>query len=434
MPAPRLGQLGHHGRAQEAVAAGDHARAGPTRSSTWRSSLPAGPPIVHAGRIDRVRPGRARLTLMAPLRVAVTLEQCWHRVPGGTASSALEAVRALQARPDLELIGVSARHRRPPPEPWVPTDPGAGARRCRARPSTSRGTGSAARRSSGPPAPSTWSMSPAWPCPRPSAPLVVTVHDLSFLDEPGHSTRRGLRFFHRAVELARRDAALVACPSQADHRRVRRRSASTPARLRLVPWGVDAAPGRRGRGRPGAGHLPPRTSPTCMWAGHDRAAQEPAHPARGLPPARPPGPRARAGRAQGLERGPRAPPRLGRRPGAPTRVRARGRQAGPATRGPRCSACPACGRASGCPVLEAMAQGAPVVTSQGTAAAEVAGDAAVLVDPLDATALAEAAGRGARRPGPGRAPCARRRGPGPPSSRGAEPPTCWTTPSARSGR
>ncbi len=42
---------------------------------------------------------------MAPLRVAVTLEQCWHRVPGGTASSALAAVRALQARDDLELTG-----------------------------------------------------------------------------------------------------------------------------------------------------------------------------------------------------------------------------------------------------------------------------------------------------------------------------------------
>ena len=35
----------------------------------------------------------------------------------------------------------------------------------------------------------------------------------------------------------------------------------------------------------------------------------------------------------------------------------------------------------GIPVLEAMAQGTPVVTSAGTATAEVAGTAAVLVDP-----------------------------------------------------
>jgi glycosyltransferase involved in cell wall biosynthesis len=37
----------------------------------------------------------------------------------------------------------------------------------------------------------------------------------------------------------------------------------------------------------------------------------------------------------------------------------------------------------GLPVLEAMAQGTPVVTSRGTSTEEVAGDAAVLVDPLD---------------------------------------------------
>jgi len=44
----------------------------------------------------------------------------------------------------------------------------------------------------------------------------------------------------------------------------------------------------------------------------------------------------------------------------------------------------------GLPVLEAMAQSVPVVTSCGTATAEVAGDAALLVDPHDAPALAGA--------------------------------------------
>jgi hypothetical protein len=37
----------------------------------------------------------------------------------------------------------------------------------------------------------------------------------------------------------------------------------------------------------------------------------------------------------------------------------------------------------GLPVLEAMAQGTPVVTSRGTATEETAGNAAVLVDPMD---------------------------------------------------
>ena len=40
------------------------------------------------------------------------------------------------------------------------------------------------------------------------------------------------------------------------------------------------------------------------------------------------------------------------------------------------------------PVLEAMAQHIPVVTSRGTSTEEVAGDAAVLVDPTDVASIA----------------------------------------------
>ena len=45
-----------------------------------------------------------------------------------------------------------------------------------------------------------------------------------------------------------------------------------------------------------------------------------------------------------------------------------------------------------------MAQGAPVLTSAGTATEEVAGDAAVLVDPLDERAIADGLAGLARRP------------------------------------
>ncbi len=44
----------------------------------------------------------------------------------------------------------------------------------------------------------------------------------------------------------------------------------------------------------------------------------------------------------------------------------------------------------GLPVLEAMAHGVPVVTSRGTAMAEFVGDGGLLVDPLDANAIAAA--------------------------------------------
>jgi len=50
-----------------------------------------------------------------PIRVAHLLELCWHRVPGGTAVAAVGLARALNARPDVEVTGLTARHRTGPP-------------------------------------------------------------------------------------------------------------------------------------------------------------------------------------------------------------------------------------------------------------------------------------------------------------------------------
>jgi glycosyltransferase involved in cell wall biosynthesis len=57
-------------------------------------------------------------------------------------------------------------------------------------------------------------------------------------------------------------------------------------------------------------------------------------------------------------------------------------------RGARCVAYPSLYEGFGIPILEAMACGAPVVTSAGGATEEVAGGAAVLVDPLDPAEIA----------------------------------------------
>ncbi|CAN5171300.1 N/A [soil metagenome] len=58
-------------------------------------------------------------------------------------------------------------------------------------------------------------------------------------------------------------------------------------------------------------------------------------------------------------------------------------------RGARCVLYPSLYEGFGLPVLEAMACGTPVVTSRGTAMEEIAGGAAVLIDPLDSEALAD---------------------------------------------
>jgi len=321
-----------------------------------------------------------------PLRVAVTLEQCWHDVPGGVARAALESVRALQDRADVDLVGVSARHTRPPAPAWTPSIPVAALplprlalyeawHRLR-RPPVERATG-----------PVDVIHATGMAVPPPSAPMVVTVHDLAFLRDPSRATRRGHAFFRRAIDLARRDAAVVVCPSQATLDDCANHGFEPP-RLRLVPWGVDIVSvdasavdgvrtrlGVEGRYVLWTGTIEPRKNLPVLLDAFERLDD----PTVTLVLAGPKG--WNEDLTARLER-------LGHR------VRPVGFVDPDALRalyaGAEVFAFPSLEEGFGLPVLEAMAQGTPVVTSSGTATAEVAGDAGLLVDPSDADGLADA--------------------------------------------
>lgn len=317
------------------------------------------------------------------LRVAMTLEQFWHRVPGGTAVAAYEMARALIAL-DVDLVGVSAHHRDLPRAEWmlpIEIEQLPLPRRLlyeswhRLRhPQIERATG---------PVDVVHATTMAIP-PR-SAPLVVTVHDLAWLENPSHFTRRGVSFFRRGWDLARRDADLVLCPSRATLEACATHGVER-ARLRQVPLGVTVkeaseADVERVRARYGI------DGPYILWTGT-------IEPRKNLPALIRAYARLQTDRRLVLV-GPRGwnEELGGVTPQQMERVTALGFV--PAAdlvalyAGADLFCYPSLLEGFGFPVLEAMAQSTPVVTSQGTSTEELARDAGVVVDPRDDESIAE---------------------------------------------
>ncbi|MBW3594204.1 MAG: glycosyltransferase family 4 protein [Actinobacteria bacterium] len=315
----------------------------------------------------------------------MTLEQCWHRVPGGTAVAGIGMARALDRSPRADPVGVAARHTRPAPRDWSPPIRVEHVPLPRLalyeswhrwrRPRVEKTTG-----------PVDVVHATTFAIPPRSATLVVTVHDLAFVHEPGHFTKRGLSFFRRGMELTIQEADVIHCPSQATAKDCVANGFDRD-RIRVIPFGIDplrpddasldAALERHGITRPyvlWTGTIEPRKNLRGLleaWRLADRDAEVlvlvgPEGWREDLQPA--------------LE--------------AARNVRTLGfvdrSTLGLLYSGAAAFCWPSLREGFGFPVLEAMAQGCPVVTSRGTSTEEITGDAGELVDPGDPHDIARA--------------------------------------------
>jgi len=326
------------------------------------------------------------------IRVAYSVEQCWHPNPGGTAVAALRIAQELAARPDeVELHYVAGKHAVAPTPEFRPDGPVAMLPLTRPLlyESWNRLNWPKVEAVTGPvDVAHATGLVPVGT----SMPLVVTLHDIAFVHDPDKFSKQGIRVMTRSLAAIGRRADRIVVPSEAT-RLDCIDAGLDPSRLRLVQLGVHTARAsegaiermRRRYSLPDhfvlfVGTIEPRKNLDRLIGALSTLPQQERLPlvvvganGWGTPPA-------------GVD---------------DVDVRFLGFVPDDDLAGIYASATvfayPSEREGFGLPVAEAMAQATPVVTSAGTSTEEVAAGAAVLVDPFDVASIAagitEAIGR-----------------------------------------
>lgn len=328
------------------------------------------------------------------IRAAITVTHSWHREPSGTAVAVNALIESLSVRSDISVVGIgpgggpphrsfeppvrTVRHRLPYPalyESWHSLR----------RPLPERLVGLVDSGTVDIVHAATTLVPPVR-----DAALVVTVHDLFPLDDPGGLSRRGARVLTRGIDLARSDAAIVCCPSE-QTKQACLTAGFDADRLHVVPWG----PRQTTVDEPAVADFAQRhglTRPYVCWVGA-------AVPRKNLGTL--------LAAARSLPNG--AELVLAGSPGWGSDIDSALAALGPKARhlgflddadlacllaGAQAAVVPSLAEGFGLPALEAMQLGTPVIASRGTAVGEVVGDTGHLVDARDvngfAVAMAEA--------------------------------------------